>query len=729
MSLRLRFGLTLASLFGFVIYIVGACYAIIWFNLNAEDQAALARIFVEHLSILVLFTFLLIAGLASILKRLFTIYFHAARLAEETQLIVTANANHRIRTAEVGETRQLADTINAFADRYQDLQQNVEARIRDASASLEREKDILAALMSELSQGVVVCNVEGQILLYNHQARQLLSPTAAPPASSNGNGNGSLSGSDGNGSLGGFIGLGRSIFGILDRNLIVHTLEGLHHRLEQGHANPVSHFITTTRQDQSIRVSMAPLQDSQNAITGFVLTVEDTTRLIEVSGRRDVLLQSLIERTRAGLANIRAAIETVLDYPDMERAQLNRFTMIIREESLSLGTQLERLITDSADYLRTRWPLEDMLSSDLAAMLQHKLVQRLGITARLDLIDESIWLKTDSYSLVQTLVYIVDKLREHAGVTEVSLRLQQVGRFAQFDIVWDGPPLDGERLRMWEQQPAITNGEGSPFTLHEVLERHEGEVWCHSDRTLGRAYVRILLPLTNPRPVWNAPVVAPSRPEFYDFDLFQQYGRQPELYQRRLTELTYTVFDTETTGLNPADGDEIIAIGAVRIVNGRLLQYESFDQLIDPRRPLSVESIQIHGILPAMLKGQPTIDQVLPLFARFAEDTVLVAHNAAFDMRFLQFKEARTGICFNQPVLDTLLLSAVVHPNQQDHSLETIAQMLGINIIGRHTALGDAIVTGEVFLKLVQLLAEQGIHTLEEARAAAQKTFYARLAY
>jgi DNA polymerase-3 subunit epsilon len=130
-----------------------------------------------------------------------------------------------------------------------------------------------------------------------------------------------------------------------------------------------------------------------------------------------------------------------------------------------------------------------------------------------------------------------------------------------------------------------------------------------------------------------------------------------------------------------------------------------------------------------MLRGQPTIDQVLPAFSDFCEDTVLVAHNAAFDMRFLQMKEAATGVVFRQPVLDTLLLSAVIHPNQDSHRLEAIAERLGVNVIGRHTALGDAIVTGEVFLKMIPLLADQGIRTLREAREAAERTYYARVTY
>jgi DNA polymerase-3 subunit epsilon len=98
-------------------------------------------------------------------------------------------------------------------------------------------------------------------------------------------------------------------------------------------------------------------------------------------------------------------------------------------------------------------------------------------------------------------------------------------------------------------------------------------------------------------------------------------------------------------------------------------------------------------------------------------------------MRLLQLKEAKTGLKFTNPVLDTLLLAAIIHPNDKDYTLETIAQRLGINVMGRHTSLGDAILTGEIFLKQIPLLAEQGITTLGEARQAAEKTYYARLNY
>jgi DNA polymerase III subunit epsilon len=124
------------------------------------------------------------------------------------------------------------------------------------------------------------------------------------------------------------------------------------------------------------------------------------------------------------------------------------------------------------------------------------------------------------------------------------------------------------------------------------------------------------------------------------------------------------VFDTETTGLNPSQGDEIIQIGATRIVNGKMLRQESFEQLVDPRRPLSPESIPIHGIQPEMLVNSRPSTRCCPRFTPSRPTPCLSRHNAAFDMRFLQMKEKLTGLVFDQPVLDTLLLSAVMHPTR-----------------------------------------------------------------
>jgi DNA polymerase-3 subunit epsilon len=269
--------------------------------------------------------------------------------------------------------------------------------------------------------------------------------------------------------------------------------------------------------------------------------------------------------------------------------------------------------------------------------------------------------------------------------------------------------------------------------MEELLSNHEAEIWsCPEEKGPERAYIRIVLPAAEtcrPDHIGGLTILPNSRPEFFDFDLFSQPGQNPDVDNRTLDQLSYTVFDTETTGLDPRGGDEIISIGAVRVVNGRILSNERFDQLIDPRRPLPPESTRIHGIRPEMLEGQPTIEEVLPRFLSFTGDTILVAHNAAFDMQMLKMKEDQTGVKFINPVLDTLLLSAVVHPAQEDHSMEAMARRLGVNIVGRHTAIGDALSTAALFLKLIPLLSQQGIRTLKEARLASRKTYYARLKY
>ena len=163
------------------------------------------------------------------------------------------------------------------------------------------------------------------------------------------------------------------------------------------------------------------------------------------------------------------------------------------------------------------------------------------------------------------------------------------------------------------------------------------------------------------------------------------------------------------------------------MVNGRLLRQECFERLVDPGRDVPAASTAVHGLTRAMLVGHPRIEAVLPEFARYAEDTVLVGHNVGFDLQFLRLLEERSGVRFHQPVLDTLLLDAVVHADHEEHSLEAIAGRLGVPVTGRHSALGDALVTGEVFLRLLPLLAARGVRTLAEALAASQTTLHARL--
>ena len=637
------------------------------------------------------------------------------RMAEEVDV---AEANSALRIGDYGapELLMLGRAINRLAEVREALEQDVAGRVREARASLEEERSRLAALMADLNQSVIVCNLDGRVLLYNQRARQELS-------------------GHGENATGDLLGLGRSIYTVFDRALIAHALERLQQAKEEQSDLAAAQFVTATRSGRLLRAHMSPVlggEGSAAPITGFVLILDDITADNERDARRDSVIQSLTEGGRGPLGNIRAAAEMLSDFSDMAPEQHERFLTVIRDEARKLSQHMETATNAFSDDLRARWPLEEMHGTELLAAAVRRIADRCHIAAQVDGVDESIWLRIDSFGLLQALSYLAGRLHDEYEIREVRLALSRGERLAQLDLIWLGGSMNNETAMSWEVDAMNTSGEATTLSVREVVDRCNGEIWFQRDRASHRAFFRITLPVTEaPKKLAGGQREASqgSRPEFYDFDIFRWSATSHELDDRPLFELAYTVFDTETTGLEPSAGDEIIQIGATRIVNRRLLSHECIDQLVDPQRDLSEESIRIHGITPDLLVGQPTIATVLPAFHAFCADSILVAHNAAFDMRFLQLKEETLGIRFEHPVLDTLLLSAVLHPNQESHRLEAIAERLGISVIGRHTALGDAMVTGEVFLKMLPLLAAMGVKTLRQAREASEKTYYARVKY
>jgi DNA polymerase-3 subunit epsilon len=700
-----------------------------WFDIDAAEREALAALLSPRLSLGVLMLCFLPVLFAAVLRILQQAYPRAAlRMCDELHIITRVSPGHRIAPAGAPEMRALGAAINELADAHCALHDQIGARIEDSHARLTQERNQLAALMSELTQGVLVCNRAGRILLYNAQASALLEAAQGPAEAS----------------AGAPVGLNRSVFGLLDKGPIVHAMDQVLRRLEQKLSHPVAHFVTSRRAigtaaggevqavpgGQLLRAQMVPVQDDLGALSGFVLILDDITREVARDARRDFLLQQLTEGTRASLANLRAAAETLHDHPLIAAAMRDRFLAVVFEESLRLSRQLEEALAGSGDPPRSPWPREDILAGDLVFALQRSFESQLELASRVEGLEAPLWLHLDSHALMQALTHLVGLVATALSLTEVVIQITGKGRFARIDVCWSGAPLDPSQLHECEAQEFALGADGRPVTLGAVLQQHGAEIWSLADRKPGRQRLCLQLPTSQPEQLAST-VPVRSRPVYYDFDLFHQAGQSDALDEKPLAELSYTVFDTETTGLEPSEGDEIIAIGAVRIVNSRLLAHECFDRLIKPRRAVRPESQRIHGITPQMLADQPALEQVLPGFARFAEDTVLIAHNAAFDMRFLEMARERTGLRFEQPVLDTLLLSSLVQPGHHDaeHGLEHIAGRLGVAVVGRHTALGDAIVTGEVFLKLLPMLAERGIRNLRQAREASQKSVYATLEY
>ena len=639
------------------------------------------------------------------------------KLIEEIHIVNSVNPSRRIRMEGSRDIIRLAEAINEGADRYENLQRNVDEMIHFARTESEKERNILAAVMSELSEGILICNSDGQIILYNKRAKQLFeSGTGVKQERIAQNG---------------LVGIGRSVFGIIEKKLLVHALDEIAAGLKEENKN-VSSFITVSREDKLLRAEAVPVLNHLKQFTGFILILEDITEQLEKESRFDSLLLSFTRGVRASIAGIRSAIEVVLEYPDIKKERLDEFTRIIHQESITLGNMIDETFFNYSCRFNSMWPLVKMSAEDLVETVKKKAEEKPGVIIHYIKLDVPCWIKVDTYSMITAFLFLLEELKNETGQQEFRCNIECKNKFVIINIMWEGNPLKIETFRVLDKKIIRIEKEGKPLTLKEIMKHHEAEAFFFVDRNAAnRSCIRLLLPSTGEsvsENIRNLTILPESRPVYYDFDLFNQPGQVPEMDNRPLNELIYTVFDTETTGLNPGE-DEIISIGAVRIVNGHLLRDESFDQLVNPGRTLPFESIQFHGIEEHMLKNQPPVEQVLPKFDRFAEGTVLVAHNAAFDMRMLQIKELSAKTKFINPVLDTMLISAIVHPAHANHNLEAIAARLGVSIIGRHTALGDAIATGELFVKLIPLLAKMGIYTLKQARDASQKTHFAKIKY
>ena len=179
-----------------------------------------------------------------------------------------------------------------------------------------------------------------------------------------------------------------------------------------------------------------------------------------------------------------------------------------------------------------------------------------------------------------------------------------------------------------------------------------------------------------------------------------------------------TVFDIETTGLDPKRGHRIIEIGAIRVEKGQIDRTKIFSSLVNPECPIPPDAKRIHCITDDALRDAPTIMTVLPAFLAFAKDSILVAHNATFDRGFLDIeKECCWGYVDLPPCLCTMLLSKSLFPTTSRHNLDTLCERFGIPLPpDRHRAMADVLLTAQVLRKLL----EHGhIHSYEELQRRA----------
>ena len=652
--------------------------------LAVADQPEARRVAIGNAMIAAI---VLVAGFALLWWRVATdLKRRGAALAAETQLIARANPRHALDPAHYAELAPIPQAVNELAAKLRDAREESDRRSADATARIAEQKTWLEAILSDLSEGVVVCNMNHQVLLYNQAALKLLH-------------------------VSGELGLGRSLFNLVTRQPVLHALELLTFRLRtQGPPSPdLAAPVVCASSDARtlLRARISLILDPRRDPAGYVLSFSDVTQEIATLGKRDALLNSATEGMRAPLANLRAAVETVATYPSMPAEQRASFDQVIVRESNALSERLEAVASGYRELVAGSWPMAPIYSLDLLNCV----VQRSSEDRGVSLVGLPVWLYGDSFGLMLALTALLGHVRRHIGPGTIDLGTVPGQKRHYVDLAWDGAPMALGEIDRWMGNPLDP---GSGLSLRDVLDRHRSELWSQP-LGAGRAVLRLPVASAEQPEVAGQRDRLPARPEFYDFALMHQALPTAALGDRPLKNLGYVVFDTETTGLNAAQGDEIVQIAGVRIVNGRILTGETFERIVHPGRAIPPASVKFHGITDDMAKDKPPIQVVLPQFRNFVADSVLVAHNAAFDLSFLRPKEQEAGIALNNPVLDSQLLAAHVFENIDDNSLDGLAYRLGIDIAGRHTALGDALMTAAVFLRLVELLETRGVTTLNQA--------------
>ena len=511
------------------------------------------------------------------------------------------------------------------------------------TARLRSEKTRLEALLAEIPDGVLFCTPTHGIALYNSQCREILGNAEA-------------------------LGLGRPVAGLLKMG----PIRQAYGRLVERATDEGSDILVTTREGARLleaRLRLLRLEGQETEDPGYVLTLRDVTAGLRVHAERAHLLNRLV----AGVTSLLG------DLPEGDaKTALAALTQETAARKSATDTQW--------------WPMEALGASDLGAALGARL-DRKGVVLTPDL--DQTRLRCDGFAITRMLERLALCWAE-IGATSLRLTLaSQTADAAILSLEPQGDAPAADRLDQWLATPLSPGVSG--FSGADVLLSHGTHVTIEPAGP-GRHALRLSLPLAEPRPV------GPSRVVMYDFELLN--AAIPEnLAAAPLKSLSYVIFDTETTGLNPAQ-DEMCQIAALRLVNGKILHSERFDMLVNPGRHIPAAASAVHHITNDMVAGAPPVTEALARFHAFAAGAVLVAHNAPFDMSFLRRREAAIGARFDQPILDTVLCSAILYGQSAEHTLDALCARLHIRIpdAARHTAIGDAIATAEAFRKMIPML-------------------------
>jgi DNA polymerase-3 subunit epsilon len=612
------------------------------------------------------------------------------QLRHGAEIISHINLGHRIHVATGDELEDLADAFNHMAANLAGAYDDLEERVRDTTRHLQGERNRLAAVLHTMVDGVVMTNASGEVLLMNPRARLTLQSGASS-------------------------GIGAPLARLLPPARLAYHYRQLRQHWDVGR-DAAEDVAFPLPEGILLRGTMAAVAGPGGELAGFLLVFRIHRRnLAEGAPRRpEDVTRELPEMLRGTMTTAASLVETLERHPEMPQAKRVAFVAALQDEVAQLSAQLSLAEDAAARAKAGRWR---GLVSDPRTLLEEAVAAVPGVFAQVEEVADPLPpVQVEPFSWIATLAAVLRWLAGGstgwAPVT-AAVRVEDDAVVTCFEA--EGAFAGGED--QLDSLPAATTGE-EPVTLGDAVRFNRGEIWTR--RREGRFEVRLgLMRSTEEGTAPGKEGIADHQPEFYDFDLFlPRLARDSgEILDAPLDSLEYVVFDSETTGLQPSRGDALVSLSAVRARNGKLLTADTFHTLINPGMPIPPESIRFHGITDEMVADAPDAGQALRQFTEYVGDAVLVAHNAAFDKKFLEIVADKFRLPqLENPILDTLFLSYGIHKEFEGHNLDALAERLGIEVKGRHTSMGDALATAEIFLRLLTLLGSRDIHTLGDAK-------------
>ncbi len=611
------------------------------------------------------------------------------KIRRGAEIVARINLNHRIELDTGDELQELALEFNHMAENLGKAYDELEGRVREATRTVQEERNRLATVLRTMVDGVVVANEAAETILMNPRARIILD-------------------------LGYTSGIGSPLSRIFPSDRLTFHLKRLRQRWDQGRET-VEDVLFPLLDGKLLKGSLSIVPGPGGERSGFLLVFRDLNSSGDEGKNFEETLREMPLLLRGPLASSRSLVETLQRHREMPEEKQMAFLDAVEEEMNRLSERVTA-IDDAANAARSsRWPA---IPSDPRDLMEESLLLEPGTTVEIEEYDTPIPpVLVEPFSWVASLRCVLQwitqmNLEQHSISANLKVEDGTVVTTFRVEGHFNGSPTG---LESREVCPA---GE-PPLPLGEAVRRNRGELWT---RTSGEGLeVRLALLQASTASEGDHPDrLLDGEPEFYDFDLFlpRPVLERADQLQADLSDLEYVVFDTETTGMRLSQGDKVISISGVRIRRGRIQNAEIFHSLVNPGRSIPPESVQFHHIEDRMVADAPSISQVYPQFVEFVGDSILVAHNAAFDKKCLEMAAAEAGVpMIENPILDTIFLSHGIHERTEGHSLDATAERMGITIEGRHTSMGDARATAQIFLGLLSLLPGRGVRTLAEAKA------------